>query len=84
MEREVEGSKSLRIAVDTRRKGREILAMENRICQDTEIITISKQTVNIPACGKMNILGWEGGDAKLNQTIAFLYEMKFEFSWFFW
>ena len=37
MEREVERSKSLRMAVDTRRKGREILAMENRICQDTEI-----------------------------------------------
>lgn len=38
MEREVEGSKRLRIAVDTRTKGREILAMGNKICQDTKIV----------------------------------------------
>lgn len=47
MEREVEGSKSLRIAVDIRRKGKEIPAMENRICQDTEIVIffLNKQKI---------------------------------------
>lgn len=41
LEREAKGSKILRIAVVTWRKRREISAMENRICQDTEIVSIS-------------------------------------------
>lgn len=41
LEREAKGSKILRVAVVTRRKRREISAMENRICQGTEIVSIS-------------------------------------------
>lgn len=78
MEREVEGSKSLRIAVNIRRKGKEISAMENRICQDTEIIIFFLISRKYSRLWQTEDFEVRRGDAELNQNIAFLHEMKFE------